>query len=76
MYPEDQRLRLFCSGAAQINIYFPFIPDCSGGGNVTLTAQMTSDEIRVRKRDGRCAEQPDLWQLYISRSGRVTDHGQ
>ena len=78
---DENRLQVYCNGAAQRYTYYPFTPDCSGGGNITLTAQWRSDDIRVvyegeevavRKRDGRCGEQPDQWLLSIYGPGRVT----
>ena len=81
MEPSTGSFTITSSGATQPVTYYPFTPDCSGGGNITLTAQWRSDDIRVvyegeevavRKRDGRCGEQPDQWELYLSGPGRVT----
>ena len=81
MEPSTGSFTITSSGATQPVTSYPFTPDCSGGGNITLTAQWRSDDIRVvyegeevgaMKRDGWCGEQPDQWHIFLERSGRVT----
>ena len=74
------KLQIKCTDAPQPFTEYPFTPDC-GGGDVTLTNQLTADEVQVwnqgvkvagRTRVGRCGEQPEQWRMYLYDSGSVT----
>ena len=76
---NDNQLRIYCTDAAPYYTEYPFTHDF-GGGYVTLTIQLTADEMQVWNkgvkiagitRDGRCGEQPDQWRIYLY-SGSVT----
>ena len=82
---NENRLRICCRDSVQQCTSYPFTPDC-GGGDVTITIQLTADEVQVwykrekvaaRMREGRCGEQPEQWnlQLFASSSVTATDEG-